>query len=225
MSNDLFRDQLNIVGSDANVIFDVGSHTGESTLEYLVNFPRARVFAFEPDMTNFAAASDAIAIHRQRCSLHAIALADSNGRAKFHVNSHNGTHSLLAIGAQEFWAGPAHEVQKVSVETRTMDSFVAEQAVSTIDILKMDIQGGELLALKGAQSLLEASRIRLLALEVEFKPLYKDQPLFWDICAFLYRFGYSFFKLYDPMYHPRNKNVLCWGDAVFLAPELTRLGS
>lgn len=60
-----------------------------------------------------------------------------------------------------------------------------------IDILKMDIQGGELLALKGAQSLLEASRIRLLALEVEFKPLYKDQPLFWDICAYLYRFGYS----------------------------------
>jgi hypothetical protein len=106
-----------------------------------------------------------------------------------------------------------------------MDSFVAEQAVSMIDILRMDIQGGELLALKGAQSLLEASRIRLLALEVEFKPLYKDQPLFWDICAYLYRFGYSFFKLYDPMYQPRNKNVLCWGDAVFLAPELTRLGS
>jgi FkbM family methyltransferase len=83
MSNDLFRDQLDTVGSDANVIFDVGSHTGESTLEYLVNFPRARVFAFEPHMTNFAAASDAIAIYRQRCSLHAIALADSNGCGMF----------------------------------------------------------------------------------------------------------------------------------------------
>jgi len=38
MSKELLSDQLEIIGSDANVIFDVGSHTGESTLEYLVNF-------------------------------------------------------------------------------------------------------------------------------------------------------------------------------------------
>ena len=219
---ELLRDQLEIIGADAKIIFDVGSHTGESTLEYLVNFPRARVFGFEPDVKNFAVASQAIANHRQRCSLHAIALADSNGRAEFHINSHSGTHSLLAIGAQQFWAGPAHEVQKIEVETSTMDSFVAERAIPMIDILKMDIQGAELSALNGAQSLLDASRIRLLALEVEFKPLYKEQPLFWDICAYLYRFGYSFFKLYDPIYHAKNKNLLCWGDAIFLAPELTR---
>jgi FkbM family methyltransferase len=223
--NALLLDQLEIIGSDAGIILDVGSHTGESTLEYLLHFPRARVFSFEPDATNFAACSNAIANHRQRCSLHAVALSDSNGCAHFHVNSHSGTHSLLAIGAQEYWAGPAHEVEKVSVETRTLDSFVAEQAISMIDILKMDIQGGELSALKGAQSLLEVSRIQLLALEVEFKPLYRGQPLFWDICAFLYKFGYSFFKLYDAVYHAKNKNVLCWGDAIFLAPELTRIGS
>jgi hypothetical protein len=131
--------------------------------------------------------------------------------------------SLLAIGAQEYWAGPAHEVQKVSVDTRTLDSFVAERDIATIDILKMDIQGGELAALRGAQDFLTGSRIRLIALEVEFKPLYKEQPLFWDICEFLYRFGYSFFSLYDAVYHERNRNVLCWADAIFLAPSLTRL--
>lgn len=217
----LLSDQLEIIGRDAKTIFDVGSHTGESTLEYLENFPKARVFGFEPDLTNFNAAVAATEKYRSRCSLHPIALADSNGQAEFHVNSHNGTHSLLALGALQFMAGPVHELRKESVHTETLDSFAAERNIALIDILKMDIQGGELLALRGARNLLEESRIRLLALEVEFKPLYKDQPLYWDLCAYLYSFGYSFFKLYDPIYNAKNKNVLCWADAIFLAPELT----
>lgn len=225
MSNvpSLLQDQLDIVGRDANVIFDVGAHTAQTTLEYLENFPQARVFAFEPDVENFSVAREAIAGYPQRCSLHFLALSDTNGTAEFHVNSHSGTHSLLPIGAQEYWAEPAHEIQKVSVPVRTLDSFAAEHSVSSIDIVKMDIQGGELAALKGAGGLLGASQIQLLALEVEFRPLYQHQPLFWDICAYLHEFGYSFFKLYDPIYHAKNKNTLCWADAIFLSPNLTRL--
>jgi hypothetical protein len=55
MSNDLLQDQIRLIGREANLIFDVGAHTGQSTLEYLINFPNARVFAFEPDATNVAA--------------------------------------------------------------------------------------------------------------------------------------------------------------------------
>jgi FkbM family methyltransferase len=223
MSNDLLQDQIRLIGREANLIFDVGAHTGQSTLEYLTNFPHARIFSFEPDATNAAAALAAAAHYRQRCSLHQLAISDSDGSAQFHINSHDGTHSLFAIGEQEYWAGPAHEIRQVTVQTKTLDSFIADHDLSQVDILKMDIQGGELAALKGAHNLLTQARIRLLALEVEFKPLYKNQPLFWDVCAFLHGFNYSFFKLYDPIYHHKNRNVVCWGDAIFLAPEFTTI--
>jgi FkbM family methyltransferase len=219
-NNTLLRDQIDIIGANAEVIFDIGSHTGESTLDYLKNFPGARVFAFEPDKTNFSAAFASTGEYRDRCRLYPYALADSDGTADFNVNTHNGTHSLLEIGAVELWREPARTAQKVTVETRSLDRFAAEHNISKIDILKIDIQGGELLALKGAENLLQSSRIRLLALEVEFQPLYKDQPLFWDICEYLYGFGYSLYNLYDLVYHQDNERLLCWGDAIFLSREL-----
>jgi FkbM family methyltransferase len=225
MSNvlSILEEQLDLIGPNAKVIFDVGAQSGQTTLEYLTTFLEARVFSFEPDVENFSVSRQAIASYAQRCSLHFAALSDTNGTAQFHVNSHNGTHSLLPIGGHEYFKEPSHEVKRVIVPVRTLDSFAAEHSVSSIDIVKMDIQGGELAALKGAAGLLGTSKIKLLALEVEFKPMYQDQPLFWDICAYLHEFGYSFFKFYEPIYHARNKNMLCWADAIFLSPSLTRL--
>jgi precorrin-6B methylase 2 len=66
MSKELLCDQLEIIGAGPSVIFDVGSHTGGSTLEYLVNLPHARVFAFEPAVGNFAATSNALAMKLPR---------------------------------------------------------------------------------------------------------------------------------------------------------------
>ena len=101
---DFLQDQLEIIGSDAKVIFDVGSNTGDTTIKYLEAFPHARIFAFEPDPTNFEACSAKTLKYHKRCSLYPIALADSDGHARFHINSHSGTHSLLPIGLQEFAA-------------------------------------------------------------------------------------------------------------------------
>ncbi len=61
----------------------------------------------------------------------------------------------------------------------------------------MDIQGAELLALRGAGKLLARHAIRLIALEVLFQPLYRNQPTFWDIADHLRSLGYALQGLYD----------------------------
>jgi FkbM family methyltransferase len=98
MSDDLLQDQIRLIGREAILIFDVGAHAGQSTLEYLTNFPHARIFAFAPDATNASAALAATVNYRQRCSLHQVAISDSDGCAPFHINSHDATHSLFAMG-------------------------------------------------------------------------------------------------------------------------------
>jgi FkbM family methyltransferase len=58
------------------------------------------------------------------------------------------------------------------------------------DFIKLDIQGGELTALFGAEKKLKC--VFGLELEVEFLQLYKGQPLFGEIVSGLSRFGFQF---------------------------------
>jgi FkbM family methyltransferase len=217
----LLESQQALLGTDGpRVIYDVGVQDGRSTIEYVETFPNAKIFAFEPDDANYTTSIVALQPHQNRVVLNQLAISKDSGSSPFFVNTHSGTHSLLPIGGQRYWDGRESTVATRAVQTITLDDFSEANDVSVIDILKMDIQGAELDALTGASRLLTAGNIRLITLEVEFQELYRAQPLFWDIGAFLRRFGYGLYALYDCHFSPKNANTLCWADAIFLSPKL-----
>ena len=135
-------------------------------------------------------------------------MSNVHGEVDFHVLSHSGTHSIYPPGDTRLWGEPAEVLEKISVPSVTLDEFCFEHRLDHIDILGMDIQGGELDALEGAFSLLSASKIDLIRIEVVFLPLYDKQPLFWDIGSHLSKFSYQFYGLYDCHYHQNNTNSL-----------------
>jgi FkbM family methyltransferase len=218
---ELLSDQRAIIGRDARLIIDVGAHHGHSTVELLTAFPNARVIAFEAEAHNFAQAAAALRPYGPRVEVHHAAVSDRPGTLELNVNSHDGTHSLLRIGEQRYWGGFAEALSVIQVQSVTIDDFAAH--LGTIDILKLDIQGAELRAFHGARRLLEAGRIRLIATEVAFYPLYENQALFWEIGAYLRQFGFNLYGLYDLAYHPKNSLVLSWADAIFLGPEFLKV--
>jgi FkbM family methyltransferase len=220
----LFEAQTRFFDSDsALTVIDAGVHLGHSSKEYLDAFPHCRVFGFEPEDKNFAAATDALASYGSRMSLFKRALSGGDATNVLQVNTHDGTHSLLEIGDGRYWEGDARTVGRQPVQTVSLGRFCAEHRIDTVDILKMDIQGGELQALKGAAGLLERGAISVIALEVLFQPLYKDQPLFWDLAAHLRTFGYGLHGLFECQYHSANPKILNWADAIFIAPKLQAL--
>jgi hypothetical protein len=87
----------------------------------------------------------------------------------------------------------------------------------------MDIQGGELMALRGAEAMLSRGAIRLIALEVLFQPLYRPQPSFWDLQQHLQQYGYAFQGLYEAKYHDTNPAILRWADAIVVASGMATL--
>lgn len=109
-------------------------------------------------------------------------------------------------------------VETTNLKTTTLDNL----ALKSADFIKIDIQGGELNALRGGQTLL---KIALgLEIEVEFIALYKNQPLFGEICAFLSGFEFEFIDFvnlcrWERLQH--NSYGQCvFGDALFLrSPE------
>ena len=71
------------------------------------------------------------------------------------------------------------------IELTTLDSFCNDNNISTIDILKIDIEGHELFALKGASEKLKNSKINFIQFEfgecnIDSKTYFKD---FYDILS------------------------------------------
>jgi len=90
-----------------------------------------------------------------------------------------------------------------------IDSIISE---AEIDILKLDLQGFELDALKGADKILKNTK--LVFTEIEFTELYNDAPLFSHIDLFLRPHGFRLLNFYSLWTHPDGQ--LTSGDAIYL---------
>ena len=202
-------------------IFDVGAHHGESIAEFLDIFKNSVVFGFEADDKNFKCLETRFGSHA-RVHLRNVAVSHSSKRGVLHRNNFDATHSLFPIDKKEIntWADSAdfHEEGVLEVQQVTLDAFCAKEDIHHIDILKLDIQGGELLAFQGAMELLRTQAVASIFCEVEFRPLYRNQPLFWDISSHLSSLDYHFVNLVCPKIS--EMGVLAWADAIYVNDAL-----
>ena len=79
------------------------------------------------------------------------------------------------------------------IRTASLDTFAREQGLDAVDFIKIDVQGAELDVFEGGAVTLAG--VVALVSEVEFVPLYKDQPLFADVDAHLRERGFMLHKL------------------------------
>ncbi|HEY6980684.1 FkbM family methyltransferase [Reyranella sp.] len=216
--------QVRVFGRDTAIqIVDAGAQHGQTTLQYLSAFPSCRVVALEPESGNHALAATTLAPFDERVELIRAGLSNVDGTADLRVTSHSGAHSLLEVGDMRYYDEPVTVLPAERIQTVTIDRLCQVRNIDFLDILKMDIQGGELMALQGAQRMLSRGAIRLIALEVLFQPLYRDQPTFWDLAAYLRQYEYALQGLYEPQLHARNPALLRWADAIFVAPRMAEI--
>lgn len=210
---DVFGKQVELVSKNAKVIFDVGANRGDTSNQYSKYFPGATIYAFEPFDASYE-----IMISRTKHNPLIIpvkqAVAETPGTAVFHVNKNVDTNSLLA--SKEMGLSSDKQVATVNtveVEKCTLDEFCAGRGITAIDILKLDIQGGELAALKGAAGLLKEKKIKLVYAETYFRQQYESQPLLPDIATYLQQFNYHIQDFYNPIY---GNNSIAWCDTIFV---------
>lgn len=210
---DVFQKQKELLNGNVNVIFDLGANYGGVTKEYKKTFPHATVYAFEPFPEMFKKLSEYTATLSD-VHLSDKAISDRADKRIFFVNESVDTNSLLESQATGMRSDEqVKNKTRIEVETISLDEFCRLKSVKSIDILKMDIQGGELDALKGAASLLQEKKIGLIYTETNFIPQYVNQPLFQDLLIFLEKKGYQLQDIYNPYY---GKGSLAWCDAIFL---------
>lgn len=173
---------------DANVIFDVGAHVGQSAEAYQKLYPNAQIWAFEPAPQNFDrlqrrfAGSDKI--HPVN-----IGLGDLPGKQPFYLAKGSQVNSMLVRKDRAS--------QAIEIRTDTIDGFCAQNSIRNIDILKADIEGMEAKLFAGAAEMFRKKAVRLVFTEVYFYPVYETMPLIWDLHRQLDSFGFRLHGLYS----------------------------
>lgn len=140
------------------VVLDVGAHSGFHTLNAskLVG-PAGRVISFEPSPRE----RERLRVHLRlnRCAnvaVEAVALGEVPGEGDLFVFDGRTT------GCNSFHLASTAGARRVTVPIRTLDQYVANGVVDRVDFVKMDIEGAELSALRGAERLFRTLRPTLL---------------------------------------------------------------
>jgi FkbM family methyltransferase len=203
------------------IIFDVGAHTGETMREYRAMFPDATIFSFEPFPNSFRQ------LHAEACRhahVHAVnlALSDRAGEAEFSANVGCATNSLLPVdaAAERAWSRLVVAKDKIRVQTDTLDAFCERQAVKSIDILKVDVQGAEPLVLRGAEKMLRRRAVKLIYAEILAAPCYTGQAELHEFLALAHGYGFVPYNFYDLC--TTAEGELKQFDAIFLQVEVAR---
>lgn len=131
-----------------NVVLDIGANIGYYTLIFakLVG-EEGRVYAFEPDPTNFALLKKNVEINGYKnVVLVQKAVSNNSGRIKLYLSKNNmGDHRIYDSGED----GRQH----IEIEAIRLDDYF-EHFEGRIDFIKMDIQGAEGGAIQGMYNLL-----------------------------------------------------------------------
>lgn len=214
-----FRDQKKLLGDVPNpVIIDGGAHVGYTVVEYLKQLPAARIYAFEP----FQESIDKFRKNlpdNPRVELVPLCLAESSGKRAFYINGYLPTNSLLPrpVSGTKYYPEQAATIGETQVECVTLDEFIESRGIEDVHILKLDIQGAELMALRGAEHALAAKKFRVLFLEIAFVSLYESGVMYFELAEFLASYGYSIYKMYD--FESADDGQLQFCNAIFLSDE------
>ncbi|MDA0239047.1 MAG: FkbM family methyltransferase [Proteobacteria bacterium] len=216
-------------------IFDIGArYTEGERYAPLVGRPGIEVTGFEPDPAQRKILETRYPGHRYLPHF----VGDGSTRTFFECY-YGGCSSLYepdpAIIDQFTSLGTSEGSQFEVVNRHPVDTVRLDDVdgIGDCHYLKIDVQGAELDVLRGAEQLLAG--VLVAEMEVEFVPLYKDQPLFSDVDAFMRARGFMLHRLVDlsgRAFRPFMANdnpaspvsQLLWADAVYI-PEFRTLES
>jgi len=156
---------------NASVVFDIGANSGIYSLAAAASNPAALIHAFEATSDIAEHLEGTLARNHlvERISLHRCAVARMTGTAYLNYCSDGGGDNE----GMNFVTNQARNSQSIAVPTVCLDEFCAQQGISTVDLVKIDVQGNEPEVLAGAEGLIRRGALRTIFFELNWN---HDEP-------------------------------------------------
>lgn len=144
----------------SETIFDIGANSGILTVLLAKLNPKAQVYAFEPIKRSFDKMLSNIKINDlSNIKAFDVALSDTNGSAKIYDM---GDEIPLNATLNNDYHKDQEGRSSYDIVTKRFDSFAMEHNISTIDLIKMDVETYEYYVLKGMGNLLTSPKVIIL---------------------------------------------------------------
>lgn len=183
---------------DCRAVVDIGANRGQFALAARHHLPRARIDSFEPlsgpaDVFRQVFAGDA------DTHLHEAAVGPRQEQATLHVSGRDDSSSLLPITTAQttLFAGTG-EKGLARVRVAPLRDFLHDQTLAAPALLKIDVQGFELQALEGCESMLP--QFAWVYVECSFIELYAGQAFADEVIAWLRSRGFRLCGVFNMTY-------------------------
>ena len=137
--------------------------------------------------------------------------AEDRDDANFYVTKKSACSSLLepldSYGSSSL-SEKFNVLRTIKVPLRRLDTLFN----AGFDLLKIDAQGGGIDVLKGAHGILRTTKV--IVVELEFIPLYKDQQLYHEGVRYMKSMGFKLYKI--PAIHSLGELGYTYCDAIFV---------
>lgn len=179
------------------VIFDVGSRDCQQSIEFYKTFPNAKIYAFECNPNTIGLCKANIKSYSDRITLIEGAVTDYDGTTTFYPINKQKTKTTWKDGnpgASSLFKTNGHYTiehyvqDEIITDCHRLDTVMTKHNIPNVDIIWIDLQGAELLALRGLGSCLK--NVQYIHTEVTHNEIYSGQVMFPEFNAFMLQNGF-----------------------------------
>lgn len=142
----------NFIPADKFVCLDIGANIGSTSLLWNSETKYGKIYAIEPHPMTYLSLIRNIQINKaeQEIFPHQLSIGADDGEMTLFIPE-DGTMAMMP--GNYSWIG-----SEITIPSLSLDSFIKKEGLDSIDIMKIDIEGYEVEALKGASKTLKNTK-------------------------------------------------------------------
>lgn len=184
---DLSHSQLMSLVKEGDVILDIGTNFGTTILQFAQRVgAKGKCYGFEPDPTNYQICQRMLSLNDfKTVQIENIGLGNEKGSFTLVVDtpSNRGKNRISKqTGGKEV----------VTVQVEVLDDWVKRKQLSTLQLIKIDVEGFEMKVLEGAEYVLDTMHPTLF-IELDDTNLQQQGNAAKELIAFLEKKQYTIF--------------------------------
>lgn len=175
-----------------DIFLDVGANIGVYSLIAASKITSGKIYAFEPSIKSLPNLYENISLNQINNKVRVVekVVSDKDGSLDFDISDASDYNHISCSDSGK---------DIIKLPSITLDNFISKNKISHIKLIKIDVEGTELLVLKGLKESLKSKLVDVLIVEVSegTSKRFAFSPA--DVFKFLEEYGFNLFY-FDPKY-------------------------